>query len=226
MAIGCSDLGDDKPTLEAPASIDFGSVAVGDSADTTVVISNSGELPLVISQAVVSVGDSGEFQLLSKLSSVVLGSGEDTPLVVRFKPNSEGVKMAILTIFSNDPNAESTPVTLTGTGGERALTITYDGDVGPIIGPGGSAGCLPSCHTGTPGSDGWKYTAIVNVASSRGMNYITPGDTSKSYLYLKIKGDPAITGSRMPRDNPSFFDDHPGDLQTIRDWIHKGAVER
>ena len=32
-------------------------------------------------------------------------------------------------------------------------------------------------------------------------------------------------GSRMPQNNPTYFDDHQEELQLILDWINEGALE-
>ena len=203
----------------SPSALDFGLVVVGDSSEATLTLENSGSAPLVISEVKLAGEDADHFRLLTPLDGVELPPDDDTTLALRFHPASKGTKSARLTVVSNDPDSSSKTVNLVGTGSER---ITYDADAGPIIGPGGTAGCLGSCH----GNNGWTYQAIVDVSSGTGMNYITPGDTLNSYLYLKIKGGPGISGSRMPRDNQTYFDNQPGELGTIRDWILQGAVEQ
>lgn len=86
-----------------------------------------------------------------------------------------------------------------------------------------SKSCATSgCHNGSqfPNlSAGAAYNNTVNVRSSRGIDYIEPGNPNSSYLYLKIIGS-NISGSRMPEGQaplPSAISD------TIKVWIQKGA---
>ena len=79
------------------------------------------------------------------------------------------------------------------------------------------------CHNGTqmPNlSEGLAYTNIVNISSSAGLDYIEPGDTSQSYLYLKITGASGITGSRMPQGQLPLSD---SEIALIGNWIETGA---
>lgn len=223
----CSDLGEelqDVPAIAVISSLNFGAVTVGDSTDSTLIVSNIGELTLVILSVSLSGNDTSDFQILTEFNGTeILPDSEDT-LLVQFKPSSDESKSATITIESNDPDAEFTNVALLGTGGEALPLVTFDADIDPIIGPSGSAGCSASCHTNFS-SSGWTYDAIVGISSSSGMNYISPGDTLTSYLYLKITGASSISGSRMPASNPTYFDNNPEQLATIATWIMQGAQE-
>lgn len=50
---------------------------------------------------------------------------------------------------------------------------------------------------------------------------VTPGDPSTSVLFVRITG--ATCGDRMPPAAPTYFDQHPDQLETIRSWIEQGA---
>jgi len=79
------------------------------------------------------------------------------------------------------------------------------------------------CHNGIqmPNlSEGVAYINIVNISSSVGLDYIEPGDTTRSYLYLKITGASGITGARMPQQQLPLSD---SDIALIRNWIENGA---
>lgn len=82
---------------------------------------------------------------------------------------------------------------------------------------------LAGCHDGSqmPNlSEGLAYINIVNISSSVGLSYIEPGDTSRSYLYLKITGANGINGARMPQGQLPLSD---SDIMLIRLWIESGA---
>ena len=83
-----------------------------------------------------------------------------------------------------------------------------------------------SCHMGGSANGGLSisgFNSIVNTPSRQksALDLIEPNDTTKSYLYLKITGDPSISGDRMP----------PGDtlpqdkIDLIASWIDAGAPE-
>ncbi|MCH7858808.1 MAG: T9SS type A sorting domain-containing protein [Candidatus Marinimicrobia bacterium] len=113
----------------------------------------------------------------------------------------------------------------------QVSNVDFATQVNPIF-QAGAAGCAAGgCH-GTAGNffilgtDATaNYNALVNVLnSSNSLDYIEPGNTAASYLYLKITGDQSISGSRMPLGNSSYFDDHADQLETIRVWIEEGAL--
>ena len=92
-------------------------------------------------------------------------------------------------------------------------SFTYTADVSPI---------LSSC-TGCHGSSG-GFTLNYNnlfTASSTGMNYITSGDTSQSYLWLKINGQ----GSGNNMATKPGVNLTQNDFDTIEEWINQGAAQ-
>lgn len=66
------------------------------------------------------------------------------------------------------------------------------------------------------------YDNIVGAPSTQSpsLNFIEPGDPSRSYLYLKITGGSGIIGTRMPQANPPL---PAAQIDTIRVWIENGA---
>ncbi|MCH8010432.1 MAG: choice-of-anchor D domain-containing protein [Candidatus Marinimicrobia bacterium] len=203
------------------SAVDFGVISLGDSTDETITFSNQGDTTLIVSDFSIGGKDPNDFSFFPQIDTLYLETGDDTTITLQFKPITSGDKSAKLSIRSNDPDAQELDIVLSGLAG-----YTYSTHVAPIIGSTGSAGCLSSCHTFVT-SSGWTYDAIVNVQSStgNGKNYITPGDTLNSYLYLKIIGDASISGSKMPADNPSYFDNNTDQLNIIREWIIQGAIE-
>lgn len=102
-------------------------------------------------------------------------------------------------------------------------------DVQPIF----SASCaLSNCHAGgNPQagqnlSAGLAFSNIVNVFSSQvpRLRRVEPGNPDSSYLVLKIEGDAGAVGgmaTRMPLGLPPL---DPAEIDTIRSWIARGAM--
>jgi len=51
---------------------------------------------------------------------------------------------------------------------------------------------------------------------------VEPGSPERSYLILKLRGDPTISGDRMPQDGPPYLT--PGQIEGIAGWIRAGAL--
>lgn len=88
-----------------------------------------------------------------------------------------------------------------------------------------NASCAFSgCHGGTQSPELSADVAYDNIVNKSGPNsnfsYITPGKPAESYLYLKITGDPQITGQRMPRGAGPL---DPALIDSVRTWIANGA---
>jgi Carboxypeptidase regulatory-like domain len=91
-------------------------------------------------------------------------------------------------------------------------------------------GCT-ACHPGVnPSLDlrkGRSYAALVGIRAvdDPTLYRVVAGDPGKSFLYLKVGGDPAVAdipaiGSRMPLGGPPIA---VSDRNLIRDWILGGA---
>lgn len=88
--------------------------------------------------------------------------------------------------------------------------------------------CL-GCHDTSGGLNltaGNGYGSLVNVASTAtgcgSFKRVTPGDPDRSSLILKLEG--TTCGTRMPRNNQTYFDQHPDQLVLVRSWILAGAL--
>jgi hypothetical protein len=86
------------------------------------------------------------------------------------------------------------------------------------------------CHGRSGGlelSPGRSHAALVGgktqTRACGHLSRVEPGDPDASSLVLKLSG--TACGARMPRDQPSHFDTHPGELVRIRSWILGGATK-
>ena len=87
-----------------------------------------------------------------------------------------------------------------------------------------------SCHGRSGGlelSAGQSHAALVGVgAATRACGHLArvePGDPEASALLMKLSGTGC--GSRMPRNQPGYFDAHPDELVRIQSWILGGAAK-
>lgn len=85
------------------------------------------------------------------------------------------------------------------------------------------------CHDAATASGGQvlaagvSYSQIVNVRSTESstLDRIEPGDPERSYMIKKLRGDPGITGSRMPLDRPGGLPQEQ--IDGIIAWVRAGA---
>ncbi|MDD5563804.1 MAG: hypothetical protein PHQ91_08835 [Thermoanaerobaculaceae bacterium] len=86
---------------------------------------------------------------------------------------------------------------------------------------------IAGCHAALGAREGMNlsagaaYANIVRVPSLErpDLSRIEPGDPDRSYLVKKLRGDPDITGLRMP-DGGTLS---PAQIQLVIDWTRRGA---
>jgi hypothetical protein len=85
------------------------------------------------------------------------------------------------------------------------------------------AGCHASAdpQLGLDLSPGRTYSNVVSVRSAQAgsLNRVEPFNADSSYLVKKVRGDPDITGSRMPQGGVLTSEE----IQLIVDWVRRGA---
>lgn len=88
-----------------------------------------------------------------------------------------------------------------------------------------AAGCSPCHTTGTSGglslgSPTAAYANLVGVGSSNatcsGRVRVIPGDSAASYIIAKLRAEPGICGSPMPRNRPALPEEQ---IASIAAWI-------
>ncbi len=113
-----------------PAQLAFGNVLVGADSILSFQISNTGEGPLFINDAVIVGNSRDEYSLVDLPELPIKINPGVTPLSVRiqFSPASEGLKNAFLTLTSNDPDGSDNPLflPLNGIAVKPDLTPTPD----------------------------------------------------------------------------------------------------
>jgi hypothetical protein len=85
------------------------------------------------------------------------------------------------------------------------------------------------CHASSAASGGLVLEAGLSYGQIVGrpaqedaqLDYVRPGNPEASYLFKKVRGDPDISGNRMPRDGPPFLT--PQQIAGLAAWIQAGA---
>ena len=88
---------------------------------------------------------------------------------------------------------------------------------------------LPACHAapapeqGMDLSTGRAYasTVGVDITEVSGFKRVAPGNSTDSYLYMKIAGDPRIAFDRMPIGGTLTA----AEIDLVRAWIDAGAKD-
>jgi len=115
-----------------PASLDFGSVTVGSSANLAITLSATGA-PVTISSVQSS---STEFSLPGLVLPLTVAVGQNVQVTVQFAPNASGTASGQLTLSSNADNSPNT-VSVTGMGvvaGSHSTDLSWDASHDPVIG--------------------------------------------------------------------------------------------
>jgi len=122
---------------------------------------------------------------------------------------------------SKDTGSAGTTVQLTDTG--PAPEFVDHLQVQPIL----NDNCGP-CHLDGNISGGLVLgnvlSLIAKTSLQSGLRLIEPGDSSRSYLIFKLRGDPfggGGYGRAMPRDSPPLTERQ---IQTIEVWIDEGCT--
>ena len=149
----------------------------------------------------------------------MLSSGTSLDLVVDFNASAAQTYSGTMTITSDSTITPELTVDLTGEGVETATsTYTYTADISSIL-----SSCM-GCH-GNSGGFTLNYSNLFTASSAGGMQYITAGDPSQSYLWHKINGTQSSVGG-----SGSNMATKPGvnlsttDFDTIEAWINAGAL--
>jgi hypothetical protein len=114
-----------------PTSHDFGSLDVGSSSPAqTFTVNNTGNAELLIGTISLTGTNTSEFSIQSdNCSSQAIAPLGTCTVDIVFSPTSEGLKIANLSIPSNDPDTPQSYVQLTGVG---TMPPQSDGDVAPF----------------------------------------------------------------------------------------------
>jgi hypothetical protein len=104
-----------------PNAVDFGSVSVGNSANSKITMVNSTSSVVTVSKLAVS---NGSFSVDGSVKlPVALSAGSTQQLMLHYKPSAQGTSSGTLTITSNAKSAPTTTVQLKGNGKQSSPTV-------------------------------------------------------------------------------------------------------
>jgi hypothetical protein len=110
----------------APDSLAYGNVLTNTTDTLSVTVNNIGVLPLNITNFAFT--GSNTFALATGITTGQVAAGGSTNIAVEYTPTSEATHSGTLVIHSDDPTANPTNVSLTGTGitaAQAAIVIRY-----------------------------------------------------------------------------------------------------
>ena len=108
----------------APASFDFGSIAVGNASNQDFTISNNGTADLVVASVTLVGSDAAEFSVAAGTCpdlAPTLAVAASCTVTVTMSPASPGGRTADLRISSNDPDTPTFDAALSGTGTDQLV---------------------------------------------------------------------------------------------------------
>jgi hypothetical protein len=117
-----------------PTSLDFGSVTIGQSADRTLTVRNTGSAPLTVNTI---TSTNPRFSIVSPTGSFTVAAGNQQTVTVRFAPTTAETQSGMLSINSDDADEATVTVNLTGQGApplSRTLSVPVRrGDPGQTV---------------------------------------------------------------------------------------------
>lgn len=130
-------------SISLSGSLDFGSVAVGSTAQSILTITNSGTSPLTVTGITLPPGYSGTF-------SGVIPVNQSAPVLITFAPTAAGDYSGTISVASNATTGTHViPVTGTGTGTLSTIELSGVLSFGAIIRNRSVASSLVIKNTGT-----------------------------------------------------------------------------
>lgn len=162
MDISLTGEGVIAPAFEAsPLSLDFGTVALGQSVDRPLTIRSRLMAPVFIN----AVSDNPRFQVSSPAIPFTLAAGGEQVVLVRFTPIREGAESGVITFTGDDAGTTRVGVTASGQG-VRVRTLRVP-DLDAVA---GSVITLPVMLDDGTGISGLRFTvefdpAILSVSN-------------------------------------------------------------
>lgn len=136
----------------------------------------------------------------------------------------EAAALGLLTLLAAGCGTVKSPTEAPAAGGGTALTFSQI--QAEIFTP----TCAKSgCHAASTAQEGLildagrSYSLLVGhpATEQSALNRVQPGSPETSYIILKLRGDPSISGQRMPQDGPPFLT--AAQIDGIAGWIRAGA---
>lgn len=180
----------------APTSVSFPTQTINTtSASSSLVVTNTGNGPLIISTISISGPNQGDFASTSAALPVTVLAGQTTTINVTFTPTAGGARSATLNIGNNVVGQNPLPVPLSGTGGVPVSHFSPN----PVAFGSQLVGTTSAPQTLTISNSGSANLIISNVTISGDYAFtpssvqpVAPGGSAQ----LTVTFTPTTTGSR------------------------------
>jgi trimeric autotransporter adhesin len=187
-----------------PSNLNFGSIALGASANQTLTLTNTGTAPLTA----LTLAITGDYAITVPCTATTLAPGASCAVTVTFSPTTLGARPGTLTVTSSDATSPDL-VPLTGTGVTNgAFTLTVNG------GPSASV----TVQSEFPATYTLQLTPQANFTGNVVLNCvpITPGPYATCSLLpssIALNGTPQTaiaTINTITSINPTTAENRPG----------------
>jgi len=167
LVVALTGVGEQSHMLITPASLSFGSIAVGSPASLSLTLSNNGTAPITG----ISLATTGDYAVTVPCPVSTLAVGGSCGVTVTFTPTKLGTDNGTLTVTSSDATSPDT-VPLTGTGFVNGtFTLSVDGGTSSTA---TVASGSPANYnlTVTPGNN-FSGTVVLNCTPIAAAEYAT-----------------------------------------------------
>ncbi|HEX3011926.1 MAG TPA: choice-of-anchor D domain-containing protein [Syntrophomonadaceae bacterium] len=176
-------------TPSAADNTDFGTVKIGEYADKTFTITNTGTADLNIAYPGVSVSRDTNFSVITQPGNIVAANGGNTTFTIRFTPIDETVRIATISIASDDSDENAYTFDVKGNGFYPEIHI-------PEISVTGNGNLISNADT-TPNTADNTQFGNIEVGESIAKTF-SINNTGKTDLILT--GDPKVSISGSIND--------------------------
>jgi hypothetical protein len=189
--------------LSPGASYYFGFSAATVLKQATFGVVNRGAGTLSSLAATLSGTDAAQFSVGSFVTSVV--SGGTANLTIGFTPTTSGLKSAVLTVASSDPNQPTYVINLTGTGGTEH-EIQVESPLGSILTDNTGVSTYGSMLTGTSRTKRFWVRNVGNADLTGLAATLTGTDAAKFFVTNVVLADSTTVVTRLEPGQSAFVD--------------------
>ena len=195
----------------SPASLVFGNVQLGGSADLLLTVTNTGTGVLNVS-AIAS--NNARFAIVGVPPPFAIPAGQSQQVAVRFTPAAAVAETGTLTITSNDPDEAALPIALSGTGtvapapsvttqpatGVAGICATLNG----VVNANGTSATVSFQYglTAAYGSAVAAVPANVSGSANTGVSALVTGLTPNTIYHFRVSA--AIAGGTTSGSDLAF----------------------
>jgi hypothetical protein len=183
------------------ADIDFGTVPIGSTKDTTIQLANTGNADLLLGSQSVWGTDALHFGLTAQ-APTTLAAAQSSPVTLRFAPTSAGAKTAVFRVLSSDPAKPQLDVSLNGIGSTPSAVVEASLPSGTFIGqnypnpfgpgsPSGSGSTVLRVHLAQTG----RATLVVRDVFGRLVATLADGFLDAGEHTVRLRADGLSAGA-------------------------------